>query len=114
LLSVADYWIASDSAVTNFGESRAIKFNYTKLNVGDIVSIRVREDDGRICCYVNGKYKRYTGKPVNIPALRRNLSVFYAFVELSGAISKVSLLPMASKHFSQVCVSGNYLCEVKR
>ena len=97
LLDTADYWIASNSTVTNFGESRAIKFDYTKLCVGDIVSIRIREDDGRICCYVNGKYKRYIGKPVNIPALRRNLISFYGFVELSGNISKVSLLPVTSK-----------------
>lgn len=97
LLAAADYWIASNSSVTNFGESRTIKFDYRKLSVGDIVSIRVREDDGRICCYVNGKYKRYIDKPINIPALRRNLTSFYGFVDLSGAISKVSLLPVTSE-----------------
>ena len=42
LLAAADYWIASNSSVTNFGESRTIKFDYRKLSVGDIVSIRVR------------------------------------------------------------------------
>jgi len=71
LLDTADYWTASNKTVTNF---REIKFDYSKLNVGDIVSIRIREDDGRICCYVNGKYKRYIDKPVTIPALRRSIT----------------------------------------
>ena len=75
-----------------------------------IVSIRIREDDGRICCcYVNGKYKRFIDKPVDIPALRRNLTNFYGFVELSGAISKVSLLPVTSKcNIGYTCSSKLY------
>ena len=108
LLDTADYWTASNKTVTNFGEPREIKFDYSRLNVGDIVSIRIREDDGRICCYVNGKYKRYIDKPVNIPALRRNLTSFYGFVELSGAISKVSLLPVTSKCLLPI----SYICLV--